>query len=116
MTGKPTIDDGIVDRVMHRLYRHHIGSERAIVKADLARELCLNPRQVEMAIQVLRRHGNPIASSCTANRYGYFIARTKAELAPTLAQLRHRIGEQAETARALEGAFASPLVTGRLFV
>ena len=101
----PTVDEGIIQRVWGELDTYHVGGTSAVTKKILAMRLGIRTRQVEHAIQALRRRRKPIASTCSGRVMGYFIAANPMELDGTLRQLWHRIGQQRETAQALERAF-----------
>lgn len=101
----PANDLDLQRRVWRELRMFHEGPARAVTKKQLARVLDARTRDIEYAVQALRRNGHPIGSSCTSEAKGYFVARYPDELQPTLAQLTHRLGEQQRTLSGLSRAF-----------
>jgi len=74
-------------------------------KRRLAGLAGVNARQVEAAIQAMRRDGRPIASG----QRGYWIARSPEDLEATMEHLKHRLKEQYRTWKGVRRARAALL-------
>ena len=94
-----------LDRVWYRLSRWHCGGIQAVTKHDLAAWCDLRPREVERAVQELRREGRPIGSSCgKGSPMGYYVAETVEELDAVIGQLDDRVRTQVMTLHGLRRA------------
>ena len=81
--------------------QNHSSSEKRIYSAQLEEEFKTSGIQVRNAIKGLRRAGEPIANSDS----GYFYATTRADIAPTVSDLKRRAVSMLTTASALERNF-----------
>lgn len=104
MNGTRQADPAVMHRVKWTLQEQHHSPRQAVTKKVLADALGVSTREIELAVQALRRQGVPIASSCR-DPLGYFWARSPIELEGTLNHMRHRLREQRLTIEGLERAY-----------
>lgn len=65
----------------------HIGAENGVTAERLAAQIGTTPRELRKHISTLREQGVAV---CGTPRFGYFVARTDAELEDSCAFLRRR--------------------------
>lgn len=79
------------------------GEGAAVTTAELAEELCCDPRAVTISVYRERRAGVPVCSG----QSGFFLPVSETEVTECVRGLRRRAKEIADSADALESAWAA---------
>lgn len=76
---------------MNCLKHRHFGRANAVKSPALAARFGISERSIRDIVNALRCAGHPICS----DEFGYYYAKTEAELAMTIRQLNNRISKMA---------------------
>lgn len=80
------------------------GAESAISEATLASTLNISRREVRLMVEMARRQGVPICSSCDGVHGGYFMPQSKAEARVYIRMQEHRIASATACLKAVSDA------------